>query len=162
MALGLSMILNLSNVINFAHGNFLALGGYFAFVLTPYTGFWGALLLSPLLAAVLGFVIERLMIRRVYKRDPVYSLLLTFGLAFILQDACRYVLGTERFAARRPGEHGPADQRGPLLHHLVSRLHGRGRDRRRRRPVSPSCATPGSGCAFARARSISRRWHRWA
>src|SRR5580692_10004862 len=87
MALGLSMILNLSNVINFAHGNFLALGGYFAFVLTPFVGFWGALLISPLLAAMLGFVIERLMIRRVYKRDPVYSLLLTFGLAFILQDA---------------------------------------------------------------------------
>jgi branched-chain amino acid transport system permease protein len=93
MALGLSLILNLSNVINFAHGNFLALGGYFAFVLTPYVGFWGALLLSPLLAALLGFAVERLMIRRVYGRDSVYSLLLTFGLAFIIQDVCRYVWG---------------------------------------------------------------------
>ncbi len=93
MALGLSLILNLSNVINFAHGNFLALGGYFAFVLAPYTGFWGALLISPLVAALLGFIIERLMIRRVYGRDPVYSLLLTFGLAFIIQDVCRYVWG---------------------------------------------------------------------
>jgi branched-chain amino acid transport system permease protein len=93
MALGLSMILNLSNVINFAHGNFLALGGYFAFVLTPFVGFWGALLISPVLAGVLGFVIERLMIRRVYSRDPVYSLLLTFGLAFIIQDVCRYIWG---------------------------------------------------------------------
>src|SRR5580658_7071573 len=93
MALGLSMILNLSNVINFAHGNFLALGGYFAFILTPYVGFWGALLVSPLLAGVLGFIIERLMIRRVYNRDPVYSLLLTFGLAFIIQDVCRYIWG---------------------------------------------------------------------
>ena len=93
MALGLSMILNLSNVINFAHGNFLALGGYFAFVLTPFVGFWGALLVSPLLAGLLGFIIERLMIRRVYRRDPVYSLLLTFGLAFIIQDACRFIWG---------------------------------------------------------------------
>lgn len=93
MALGLSLILNLSNVINFAHGNFLALGGYIAFVLTPYIGFWGALLVSPVLTAVLGFAIERLMIRRVYPRDPVYSLLLTFGLAFILQDVCRYIWG---------------------------------------------------------------------
>ncbi len=93
MALGLSLILNLSNVINFAHGNFLALGGYFAFVLTPFVGFWGALLISPALAGLLGFVIERLMIRRVYRRDPVYSLLLTFGLAFIIQDACRYIWG---------------------------------------------------------------------
>lgn len=41
MALGLSIILNLSNVINFAHGNFLALGGYLAYVLAPYLGFWG-------------------------------------------------------------------------------------------------------------------------
>jgi branched-chain amino acid transport system permease protein len=93
MALGLSMILNLSNVINFAHGNFLALGGYFAFVMTHFVGFWGALLISPMLAGVLGFIIERLMIRRVYRRDPVYSLLLTFGLAFIIQDACRFIWG---------------------------------------------------------------------
>jgi branched-chain amino acid transport system permease protein len=93
MALGLSLILNLSNVINFAHGNFLALGGYIAFVLTPYIGFWGALVVSPILTAVFGFAIERLMIRRVYPRDPVYSLLLTFGLAFIIQDVCRYIWG---------------------------------------------------------------------
>ena len=93
MALGLSLILNLSNVINFAHGNFLALGGYIAFVLTPYIGFWGALLVSPILTALFGFLIERLMIRRVYSRDPVYSLLLTFGLAFIMQDVCRYIWG---------------------------------------------------------------------
>ena len=93
MALGLSLILNLSNVINFAHGNFLALGGYFAFMLTPYIGFWGALLVAPLVTAVLGFIVERLMIRRVYNRDPVYSLLLTFGLAFIMQDVCRYIWG---------------------------------------------------------------------
>jgi branched-chain amino acid transport system permease protein len=93
MALGLSLILNLSNVINFAHGNFLALGGYFAFMLTPVVGFWGALLIAPLATALLGFIVERLMIRRVYNRDPVYSLLLTFGLAFIMQDLCRYIWG---------------------------------------------------------------------
>jgi branched-chain amino acid transport system permease protein len=104
MALGLSMILNLSNVINFAHGNFVALGGYFAFALIPYTGFWGALLLSPLLAGLLGFVLERLMIRRVYNRDPVYSLLLTFGLAFIIQDVCRYIWGPQGLPLTVPPE----------------------------------------------------------
>ena len=93
MALGLSLILNLSNVINFAHGNFLALGGYIAFVLTPFIGFWGALVVSPILTGIFGFIIERLMIRRVYSRDPVYSLLLTFGLAFIMQDVMRYIWG---------------------------------------------------------------------
>jgi branched-chain amino acid transport system permease protein len=93
MALGLSLILNLSNVINFAHGNFLALGGYFAYMLTPSIGFWGALVVAPVATALLGFIVERLMIRRVYNRDPVYSLLLTFGLAFIMQDLCRYIWG---------------------------------------------------------------------
>ncbi len=65
-------------------------------MLTPLIGFWGALIVSPILtvAIPLGFYpIERLMIRRVYSRDPVYSLLLTFGLAFILQDVCRYIWG---------------------------------------------------------------------
>ena len=93
MALGLSLILNLSNVINFAHGNFLALGGYLAYTLTPALGYWGALLVSPLLTALIGLAVERLMIRRVYNRDPVYSLLLTFGFAFVMQDAARYIWG---------------------------------------------------------------------
>jgi branched-chain amino acid transport system permease protein len=93
MALGLSLILNLSNVINFAHGNFLALGGYLAFTLSPALGYWGALLVSPLLTALIGVAIERLMIRRIYNRDPVYSLLFTFGLAFVMQDAARYIWG---------------------------------------------------------------------
>lgn len=92
-ALGLSMILNLSNVINFAHGNFLALGGYFAYVLIPYIGFWPSLIVAPLLTAALGYLIEITMISRIYGRDPIYSLLLTFGLAFMLQDACRYIWG---------------------------------------------------------------------
>jgi branched-chain amino acid transport system permease protein len=93
MALGLSLILNLSNVINFAHGNFLALGGYLAFTLSPALGYWGALLVSPLITALIGLAVERLMIRRVYNRDPVYSLLLTFGFAFVMQDAARYIWG---------------------------------------------------------------------
>jgi branched-chain amino acid transport system permease protein len=93
MALGLSLILNLSNVINFAHGNFLALGGYLAFTLSPALGYWGALLVSPLLTALIGVLVERLMLRRIYNRDPVYSLLFTFGLAFVMQDAARYIWG---------------------------------------------------------------------
>ena len=95
MALGLSLILNLSGIINFAHGGFLAIGGYFAFTLTPYIGFWGALLVAPLLTAVLGLAIERVLIRRLYGRDPLYSLLLTFGLAFIFQDATRFIWGAQ-------------------------------------------------------------------
>ncbi|HUC17169.1 MAG TPA: branched-chain amino acid ABC transporter permease [Acetobacteraceae bacterium] len=101
-ALGLSMILNLSNVINFAHGNFLALGGYLAYVLIPYIGFWPSLVVSPLLTAVLGFIVERTMIRRIYGRDPIYSLLLTFGLAFMIQDGCRYIWGVNGLPLTTP------------------------------------------------------------
>src|ERR1700752_2823830 len=54
MALGLSLILNLSNVINFAHGGFLVIGGYIAYAIAPYVGFWGALPLAPPLTAVIG------------------------------------------------------------------------------------------------------------
>jgi len=93
MAIGLSLILNLSNVINFAHGGFLVVGGYIAYTLDPYLGFWGALIVSPFLTAIIGLVVERLLISRVYGRDPLYSLLLTFGLAFILEDGTRSIWG---------------------------------------------------------------------
>jgi branched-chain amino acid transport system permease protein len=95
MALGLSLILNLSGVINFAHGGFLALGAYIAYTLIPYVGFWGGLLLAPFLTAGLGLVVERLLIRRLYGRDPLYSLLLTFGLAYVLEDVTRVIWGAQ-------------------------------------------------------------------
>src|SRR4029079_16151355 len=93
MALGLSLILNLSGVINFAHGGFLAIGAYLAFTLMPSIGFLGARTVRPLVTAVLGVIVERVLIRRLYGRDPLYSLLLTFGLAFIFQDGLRYTSG---------------------------------------------------------------------
>lgn len=95
MALGLSLILNLSNVINFAHGGFLVLGGYIAYTITPYVGFWGALLIAPPLTAIVGLVLERILIRPLYGRDPLYSLLLTFGLAFIFEDGARFIWGAQ-------------------------------------------------------------------
>jgi branched-chain amino acid transport system permease protein len=95
MALGLSLILNLSGVINFAHGGFLALGAYIAYTLIPFVGFWGGLLLAPLLTAALGLLVERVLIRRLYGRDPLYSLLLTFGLAYIFEDGTRYIWGAQ-------------------------------------------------------------------
>lgn len=95
MALGLSLILNLSGVINFAHGGFLAIGAYLAFTLIPYVGFWGALLIAPILTAMIGLAVERVLIRRLYGRDPLYSLLLTFGLAFMIEDGTRYIWGPQ-------------------------------------------------------------------
>jgi branched-chain amino acid transport system permease protein len=93
MALGLSLILGLNGVINFAQGTFMALGGYIAFTLEPYVGFWGALILAPLVAVVVGMVVERVLIRPLYGRDPLFSLLLTFGLAMIMEDLIRTIWG---------------------------------------------------------------------
>jgi branched-chain amino acid transport system permease protein len=95
MALGLSLILNLSGVINFAHGGFLAIGAYIAYTLMPYIGFWGALIVAPFLTAGIGLIVERLLIRRLYGRDPLYSLLLTFGLAYIIEDLTRVIWGAQ-------------------------------------------------------------------
>jgi branched-chain amino acid transport system permease protein len=95
MALGLSLILNLSGVINFAHGGFLAIGAYLAYAMMPFIGFWGALLVAPFATAAFGLVVERLLIRRLYGRDPLYSLLLTFGLAYMLEDGTRYIWGAQ-------------------------------------------------------------------
>jgi branched-chain amino acid transport system permease protein len=95
MAIGLSLILGLNGVINFAHGGFMALAAYFAFSLMPYTGFWGALILAPILAGAIGYAVEQLIIRRLYMRDPLYSLLATFGLALIMQDLLRTIWGAQ-------------------------------------------------------------------
>jgi branched-chain amino acid transport system permease protein len=96
MALGLALILSLNSVINMAHGGFLVIGAYLAYTLIPYLGFWGALIVGPLLAAGIGLVVERLLIRPIYKRgDPLYSLLLTFGLALIIEDLTRTIWGPQ-------------------------------------------------------------------
>src|SRR6202051_2135890 len=102
MALGLSLILHLSGVINFAHGGFLAIGGYLAYTLIPYLGFWGALIVAPILVAFIGIAIERVLIRRLYGRDPLYSLLLTFGLAFMIEDGTRFIWGAQSLPYQIP------------------------------------------------------------
>src|ERR1700760_3414056 len=103
MALGLSLILNLSGVINFAHGGVLAIGGYLAYTLISYVGFLGALLVPPFLTAFVGVAIERVLIRRLYGRDPLYSLLLTFGLAFMIEDGTRFIWGAQSLPYQVPG-----------------------------------------------------------
>jgi len=103
MALGLSLILNLSGVINFAHGGFLAIGAYLAYTLIPTIGFWGALIVAPILTAFIGLAVERVLIRPLYGRDPLYGLLLTFGLAYIIEDAVRYKWGAQSVPFQVPG-----------------------------------------------------------
>jgi branched-chain amino acid transport system permease protein len=94
LAVGLSLIFGLLTVVNFAHGSFYMLGAYFGFFLLGLTrNFWLALLLAPLMAGVLGLLVERLLVRPLYGRSPDDPLLLTFGLSLVLIEVVRLVWG---------------------------------------------------------------------
>jgi branched-chain amino acid transport system permease protein len=96
MALGLALILMLNNVVNFAHGGFMTLGAYLAFTIEQRFGFWTGLAVAPLLVGGLGLLGERWLIRPLYKRPGhLYTLLLTFGFALILEDASRSIWGAQ-------------------------------------------------------------------
>ncbi len=87
LSMGLAIIFGLLNVINFAHGALYMTGAFVAWFLLQYAGigYWGALVLAPLAVGLLGVALERTMLQRLYKLDPLYGLLLTFGLALIIQ-----------------------------------------------------------------------------
>jgi branched-chain amino acid transport system permease protein len=87
LSLGLAIIFGLLNVINFAHGALYTTGAFVAWFLLQYAGigYWGALVLAPLAVGLLGVVLERTMLKRLYGLDPLYGLLLTFGLALMIQ-----------------------------------------------------------------------------
>jgi branched-chain amino acid transport system permease protein len=96
MALGLSLIISLNSVINFSHGGFMVVGAYLAYTLAPYIGFWGALVAGPVLAGIIGVIVERALVQYMYARpDPIYSLLLTFGFALIIEDTVRSIWGAQ-------------------------------------------------------------------
>lgn len=95
VAIGLSLIMNLTGTINMAHGSFLTLGGYFAFAMVAAgSPFWLALVLAPIFTAIVGLLIERGLMRPLYGRDPLYSLLLTFGLSLIAEEVYRLIWGS--------------------------------------------------------------------
>jgi branched-chain amino acid transport system permease protein len=93
IALGLSLIFALGGIVNLAHGGFYALGAYLAVVLTSRIGYAGAFVAAPVLVGLIGIVVERLLFRRFYRSDPILSLLLTFGLALVIEQGLRIVFG---------------------------------------------------------------------
>ncbi len=93
IALGLSLIFSLGGIVNLAHGGFYAIGAYLIVVLTGEIGFAGAFVVSPILVAILGMATERAFFRRFYRLDPMLSLLLTFGLAMIIEQGLRMIFG---------------------------------------------------------------------
>ncbi len=93
IALGLSLIFSLGGIVNLAHGAFYAIGAYLTLVLSPYLGFGGSFVVAPVVVALLGVVIERTLFRRFYRSDPILSLLMTFGLAMVAEQALRMIFG---------------------------------------------------------------------
>jgi branched-chain amino acid transport system permease protein len=102
VALGFTLVLGVMQVINFTHGILFAFGAYFAFSMQKFVGFWWALILAPLLVGVVGLILERLVIHRTYGGNPLFGLLLTFGLATALEELVRMVWGKTGFSVAAP------------------------------------------------------------
>ncbi len=95
LSLGLAVIFGLLGIVNFAHGALYMIGAYVAFVALDTFGinYWFALVLAPLVVGAIGVVIERTLLRHLYRIDPIYGLLLTFGLALIAEGVFRREFG---------------------------------------------------------------------
>ena len=95
LSLGLAVIFGLMGVVNFAHGAFYALGAFAALLGLQQLGinYWSALVLAPLAVGLVGVVAERLLLRRLYGLDPLYGLLLTFGLALVIEGSLHQFFG---------------------------------------------------------------------
>src|SRR5262250_1092305 len=106
LSLGLAVIFGLLNIINFTHGAQYMMGAFCAYFLLAWlgVGYWWALAIVPLAVGALGIVIERLMLSRLYKLDHLYGLLLTFGLALIIQGLFRQQYGTSGIPYAMPAE----------------------------------------------------------
>jgi branched-chain amino acid transport system permease protein len=104
LSLGLAVIFGMLHVINFTHGAQFMLGAFAALLLLTNLdiGYGPALIIAPLLVAALGVVIEKTMLSRLYRLDPLYGLLLTFGLALIIEGWFRHQYGTSGLPYSRP------------------------------------------------------------
>ncbi len=112
VAAGLSIIFGVTRIVNFAHGAFYMIGAYVAVSLVPYLGggpmgFWAGVLGAALAVGGLGVVMERLLLRRVYRAPELFQLLATFGVVLVVQDAVLLLFGPEeRLGPRAPGLEG--------------------------------------------------------
>ena len=96
LSLGLAVIFGLMGIVNFAHGAFYALGAFAALLGLQVLGlgYWWALALAPVAIAILGVILERLLLRHVYRLEPLYGLLLTFGLALMIEGILQQAFGS--------------------------------------------------------------------
>jgi branched-chain amino acid transport system permease protein len=96
LSLGLAVIFGMLNIINFSHGAQYMMGAFAAYLLLQYSGlgYWPALIIAPIIVGITGIIVERLFLQWLYKLDHLYGLLLTFGLALILEGVARNFFGS--------------------------------------------------------------------
>jgi len=104
LSLGLAVIFGMLNIVNFAHGALFMLGAFVAWGLLEYLGigYWYALVLAPIIVGIFGVLLEKTLISRLYKLDHLYGLLLTFGLALIIEGLARNQFGSSGMPYRIP------------------------------------------------------------
>ena len=104
LSLGLAVIFGMLNIINFAHGAQYMMGAFAAYLLLQHggLGYWPALIIAPILVGFVGVLIERTMLRWLYKLDHLYGLLLTFGLALIIEGVARNYYGAAGLPYQMP------------------------------------------------------------
>ncbi|WP_425403160.1 branched-chain amino acid ABC transporter permease [Hwanghaeella sp.] len=93
IAMGLSLIFSVGGIVNLSHGAFYALGAYISLEIAKITGFTAGVVISPIAVALIGILFERFILRRFYREDPILSLLVTFGLAMVMEQAIRILWG---------------------------------------------------------------------
>jgi len=114
---GLSLVFGILRVVNFAHGVFYMLGAYLGYTTVMLSGwFWPALVIVPPVVGALGALIESSTLRFIYRRPPIYQLLLTFGLALILEEALRILYGPTAKGIDPPADLQGAISLGSLLY----------------------------------------------
>jgi len=104
LALGLSLIFSVGGIVNLAHGAFYALGAYLSLEVIKHAGFAGSIFITPALVGLLGILFERYLLRRFYTADPILSLLVTFGLALVAEQALRMLWGSAPLPSTMPPE----------------------------------------------------------
>ena len=102
LALGLSLIFSVGGIVNLAHGAFYAIGAYVSLEVIQRLGFGASLVITPVLVGLLGLVFERFLLRRFYNADPILSLLVTFGLAMVVEQGLRMIWGSAPLPSSMP------------------------------------------------------------
>ena len=119
VASGLSIIFGVTRIVNFAHGAFYMLGAYVAFTLTERfsgaIGFWGGVVVAALVVAVVGVLVEMVLLRRIYHAPELFQLLATFGLTLMVEDLEGMFWPKNSIAPLNPGARRPSRSLGPQI-----------------------------------------------